>query len=240
MLKFYKILVFVLFLPILGVIFLYFSPASTKEIQIEKKEDLIPNNDAQPVEEAVFSSKNNKNEIIKKSVEPVIEERISETVESKNSSNSLKVTSKLVSWGYSKPQGLRTIDTIIIHSSYNALGGDKYDLARLIEEYKKYGVSPHYVINREGDIYQLVDDKNIAYHAGESKMPDGRTNVNNFSLGIEIMNTESSNPTEKQYQSLNKLIYRIKKNYKIKYILGHNQIAPGRKTDPWNFDWKKL
>lgn len=238
--RFYKILIFILFLLILGAIFLYFSPASTKEIKIEEKEELASENSIKPDNKEALSSENNTNEIIEKNVEPVLEEKTSETAENKSPSASLKIVSKLVSWGYSKPQNSRTIDTIILHSSYNALGGGNYDLEKLIEEYKEYGVSPHYLIDREGDVYQLVNDKNIAYHAGESKMPDGRTNVNNFSLGIEIMNTESSNPTEKQYQSLNKLISHIKNNHKIKSILGHNQIAPGRKTDPWNFDWKEL
>jgi N-acetyl-anhydromuramyl-L-alanine amidase AmpD len=238
--RFYKTLIFILFLLILGALFLYFSPASTKEIKIEEKEKLASENSIEPDNKEAVSSENNTNEIIEKNVEPAVKEKTSETTENKNSSDSLKIVSKLVSWGYSKPQNSRTIDTIILHSSYNALDGDKYNLAKLIEEYKEYGVSPHYLIDREGSVYQLVNDKNIAYHAGESKMPDGRTNVNNFSLGIEIMNTESSNPTEKQYQSLTKLISHIKNNHKIKSILGHNQIAPGRKTDPWNFDWKEL
>ncbi len=238
--RFYKILIFILFLLILGALFLYFSPASTKEIKIEEKEELPSENSIELDKKEAPSSYNKTNEIIKKNAEPAAEGKTSETTENKKPSDSLKIVSKLVSWGYSKPQNSRTIDTIILHSSYNALGGDKYNLAKLIEEYKEYGVSPHYLIDREGSVYQLVNDKNIAYHAGESKMPDGRTNVNNFSLGVEIMNTESSKPTEKQYQSLTKLIAHIKNNHKIKSILGHNQIAPGRKTDPWNFDWKEL
>ena len=111
---------------------------------------------------------------------------------------------------------------------------------KLINEYKSYGVSPHYLIDRKGDVYQLVSDQNIAYHAGESKMPDGRTNVNNFSLGIEIMTTESDSPSGAQYASLINLIKYIKSKHKIKNILGHNQIASGRKTDPWNFNWSKI
>lgn len=156
-----------------------------------------------------------------------------------NKTSSIKITSKLVTWGYSSSKN-RLIDTVIIHTSYNALGGDYYDLNKLLEEYKKYGVSPHYLIDREGKIYQLVKDQDIAYHAGESKMEDGRTNVNNFSLGIELMNTEDSKMTENQYYSLKKLLNYIKENHKIENILGHNQIAAGRKTDPWNFEWDKI
>ena len=154
-------------------------------------------------------------------------------------SDNLKITQRLVSWGFSSASN-RKIDTVIIHSSYNALGGDEYDVSKLIAEYKEYGVAPHYLIDREGKIYQLVADKNIAYHAGESKVPDGRTQVNNFSLGIEMINTKEDKYTSAQYASLNSLIAKIKSNYSIKYVLGHNDISPGRKTDPWNFDWEKV
>lgn len=145
----------------------------------------------------------------------------------------------MVNWGHSSSKN-RLIDTVIIHTSYNALGGDYYSLSKLLEEYKEYGVAPHYLIDREGKIYQLVEDKDIAYHAGESKMKDGRSNVNSFSLGIELMNTEDSNMTKNQYQSLKKLLNYIKESHKIENVLGHNQIAPGRKTDPWNFEWDKI
>jgi AmpD protein len=86
----------------------------------------------------------------------------------------------------------------------------------------------------------LVDEKNIAYHAGVSKMPDGRTGVNNFSIGIELMNTKKDSYTESQYSGLNKLIDYLENNHQIKYVLGHQDISPDRKTDPWNFNWKKV
>jgi N-acetyl-anhydromuramyl-L-alanine amidase AmpD len=157
-----------------------------------------------------------------------------------SSNQNFFITDKYISWGYEKPEKTRSIDTIVIHSSYNALGGDPYSLEKLLSEYKQYGVSAHYVIDREGKIYRLVSEKNIAYHAGVSKVPDGRTGVNNFSIGIELMNKEDSKFTDDQYESLNNLLSDIKKRYKIKYVLGHNQIAPGRKSDPWNFEWGKL
>ena len=110
----------------------------------------------------------------------------------------------------------------------------------LVSEYKSYGVAPHYLIDRGGSVYRLVEDKNVAYHAGESRTPDGRSGVNNFSIGIELMNTQKGNFTASQYVSINRLIGHLKEKYKIKYVLGHNQVAPGRKDDPWNFDWNKL
>ena len=158
--------------------------------------------------------------------------------EVKNQDNA-KIINKLVNFGFQKASG-RSIDTIIIHSSYDALGTDPYDTAGLITEYKDYGVSPHYLINREGTIYKLVEEKNIAYHAGEGKVPDGRNSVNTFSIGIELMNTKTDNYTEAQYEALKNLLADLKKRYKIKYVLGHKDIAPDRKDDPWNFNMNKL
>jgi hypothetical protein len=151
-----------------------------------------------------------------------------------------KIVDALVNWGYEIPSAPRSIDTIIIHSSYDALGTDPYSVAGVINEYKMYGVSPHYLIDRNGTIFRLVKEENIAYHAGGGKMPDGRTNINSFSIGIELINTQTVGPNEAQYASLVQLVKFLKSKYQIKYILGHHDIAPDRKTDPWNFDWQKF
>jgi hypothetical protein len=161
----------------------------------------------------------------------VLKEEISE--------NLPKIINKLVGWGH-ETAPVRSIDTIIIHSSYNAMGGDQYSVEKLIGEYKGYGVSPHYLIDRKGAVYRLVEDKNIAYHAGVSKVPDGRNNVNSFSIGIEMMNAKDDKCTLSQYDTLKRLITSLKSKYSIKYILGHSDIAKGRKDDPWNFEWNKL
>jgi hypothetical protein len=151
----------------------------------------------------------------------------------------LSVTNRLVSWGFQKASA-RKIDTIIIHSSYDALGSDPYSVSGVIAEYKEYEVAPHYLIDRKGNVSRLVQDANIAYHAGESKMPDGRTGVNNFSIGVEMLTTKKDKLTQDQYDALKLLIVDFKAKYKITAVLGHNQIAPGRKDDPWNFEWGKL
>jgi N-acetyl-anhydromuramyl-L-alanine amidase AmpD len=169
------------------------------------------------------------------------EEIKKEEVKKENSQTSepkIKIIQNLISWGYAVSSE-RNIDTIIIHSSYDALGNNPYDMDGLLKEYKIYEVAPHFVINRKGKIYRLVADKNIAYHAGASQMPDGRNNVNNFSLGIELMNTKDDEYTEDQYEALIALIDYLKNEHTIKYVLGHSQIAPGRKTDPWNFDYSR-
>ena len=239
---FYKILFLAVLSGCFLIVIIFCLPYKKKDIQLEKPVEIV--NDMTAIEDEIGSINNN--EISEKvanntpSGENVSENEISNLKDSKEETkNDLKIIQKSVSWGYSSSKS-RTIDTIIIHSSYNALGGDKYNLDKLISEYKEYGVSPHYLIDREGKIYQLVKNANIAYHAGESKMPDERTSVNNFSIGIELMNTESDKCTSDQYNSLTYLISYIKETYKIKYVLGHSQIASGRKTDPWNFNWSKI
>lgn len=106
-----------------------------------------------------------------------------------------------------------------------------------------YGVSAHYIIDREGRISEFVPPTRLAFHAGKSKMPDpadGRESVNNFSIGIELLGSENSGFTELQYQSLRALISLLKSKFSIKHIVGHSDIAPGRKIDPIGFDWSRL
>lgn len=218
-------------------------PSENKDIQSERSDESIENT----LVSEDGSGNSNIDEVPEKPEDILSSDKIAkeenESSSSKNSEketkNDFEIIQKPVNWGYSSSNN-RTIDTIIIHSSYNALGGSEYDLDKLILEYKEYGVAPHYLIDRKGKIYQLVKNGNIAYHAGESKMSDGRTNVNNFSIGIELMNTESDKYTGEQYASLEYLISYLKESYKIKYVLGHNSIASGRKTDPWNFNWDKI
>jgi N-acetyl-anhydromuramyl-L-alanine amidase AmpD len=97
------------------------------------------------------------------------------------------------------------------------------------------------MIDREGVVYRLVNEKDIAYHAGKSILPQsGRKMLNGSSIGIELLNSPTDPPTREQYQALAGLIKDIKSRYDIKYVVGHSDIAPGRKTDPWLFDWNEL
>ncbi len=151
-----------------------------------------------------------------------------------------KIINHLLSWGYTAVDHPRKVEAIIIHSSYNALTADSFSVAGVIREYKEYGVSPHYLISRDGTIYRLVRNRNIAYQAGKSRLPNGVTDVNAVSIGIELINTPHDSPTEAQYKSLSSLVAWLESKYPVKYVLGHKDIAPGRKTDPWNFDWRKF
>jgi hypothetical protein len=151
----------------------------------------------------------------------------------------MNIIDRKVDFGFSVPQQKRAIDTIVLHSSYNP-DGDPYSVDKVIAIWKGYGVAPHYMIDRKGNIYHLVDDANIAYHAGVSKMPDGRRNVNDFSIGIEILNTKEDTYTDAEYSAVNNLIAYLRGKYGIKQVVGHADIAPGRKDDPWHFNWKQL
>jgi N-acetyl-anhydromuramyl-L-alanine amidase AmpD len=152
------------------------------------------------------------------------------------SGDSLSIINKKVGFGFAVNSN-RNINTVVVHSTFNNSGGDKYDIDLVLKQFSTYGVSAHYVIGRDGKVYQLVDEKDNSYHAGKSSLPDGTINVNSCSIGIEIMTSYTESPTEKQVQSLLVLINGIKKRYEIKYVLRHSDIAPVRKTDPWNMDW---
>lgn len=142
-------------------------------------------------------------------------------------------------FGIEKSDGKREVDTVVVHTAYS-LEGDQYDPKNLYNVFKRYNVSPHYMIDRGGTIYKLANENDLAHHAGKSKMADGRESVNRFSIGIELINNMIDLPTNAQYDSLAKLIIDIKTRHLVKYIVGHSDIAPDRKSDPWNFDFVKL
>lgn len=135
-----------------------------------------------------------------------------------------------------------SIDTIIIHSCFAPDAADPFDPQESISLFNQCKVSAHYLISRDGVILNLVPEENRAWHAGVSRLPfpnDPREAVNDFSIGIELIGKDDF--TETQYLSLIDLINKIKTRRKIKYILGHNHIAPDRKVDPGeNFDWGRL
>jgi len=144
-----------------------------------------------------------------------------------------------VSFGF-RSKTHRKIDMIVIHSSYNK-EPDSFSVAGILHEYQCYHVAAHYLIDRQGIVYRLVPETDVAFHAGKSRLPGtNRTNLNATSIGIELINTPSTPPDQLQYQSLVTLIQDIKKRYSITHIVGHQDIAPLRKTDPWLFDWKKF
>jgi N-acetyl-anhydromuramyl-L-alanine amidase AmpD len=132
------------------------------------------------------------------------------------------------------------VDTIIVHSLYNPDRSDPFTIEAAKAVLDISEVSSHFVIARDGKVYQLVPDDYQAWHAGNSTMPapDGRSSVNTFSIGIELTGNETSGFTAAQYTSLAKLSADLMDRLSITKITGHIDIAPGRKTDPWGFEWK--
>lgn len=144
---------------------------------------------------------------------------------------------KCVDFGYCIFDSIRKPDAIIIHSSYCIAENDSFNLDCVINSYKKHEVAAHYIIDRNGKLYVLVNEAQVAFHGGKGMMPDGNNQINSRSIGIEIINTKATSPNQKQYETLISLTKNIIEKNKIKYITGHADIAPKRKTDPWNFDW---
>jgi AmpD protein len=98
-------------------------------------------------------------------------------------------------------------------------------------------VSAHFLIRRDGEAIQFVSTDDRAWHAGVSSFA-GRERCNDFSIGIELEGTDSEPFTPSQYDALVVLTHAVRARYPIMDIVGHEHIAPGRKTDPGPFfDW---
>jgi len=154
-----------------------------------------------------------------------------------------------------RPENI-SIDTIVIHSISlppgcyegndidcffaNHLDWDKdpyYASIRGLE------VSSHLLIRRTGELVQYVNLWSRAWHAGQSCLDD-RENCNDFSIGIELEGTDCSPFEVAQYDTLNQVIRALQEYFpdiSKDRIVGHSDIAPGRKTDPGSeFDWAQL
>lgn len=101
-------------------------------------------------------------------------------------------------------------------------------------------VSSHFFIRRDGEIIQFVPCSQRAWHAGVSNWR-GRERCNDFSIGIELEGDDDTPFNDPQYEALNRLIHALRRAYPIRGIMGHSDIAPGRKTDPGPcFDWSRI
>ena len=101
-------------------------------------------------------------------------------------------------------------------------------------------VSAHFFIRRDGSLIQFVPCGQRAWHAGVSSW-QGRERCNDFSLGIELEGSDHDAFTAAQYTTLNRLLKALKAAYPITDVVGHSDIAPGRKTDPGPyFDWEQV
>lgn len=104
-------------------------------------------------------------------------------------------------------------------------------------------VSAHVLIRRDGEPVQFVPFTERAWHAGKSVW-EGREACNDFSIGIELEGTDETAYEDAQYATLDQLLPLLMSAYPAitpRRIVGHSDVAPGRKTDPGpSFDWSRV
>lgn len=104
-------------------------------------------------------------------------------------------------------------------------------------------VSAHLLIRRCGQVIQFVPFNKRAWHAGVSSFR-GRECCNDFSLGIELEGADDIAFTEIQYETLDQVLKSLFASYlslSKRQVVGHSDIAPGRKTDPGEkFSWSRV
>jgi N-acetylmuramoyl-L-alanine amidase len=145
------------------------------------------------------------------------------------------------------------IDVIVLHyiSAAATCPLSPYDLGAILKIFCDYGVSSHFLIDRQGVVFRLVPEAEKAWHCGGSLMPapDLRINVNEFSIGIELMATAQSGFTDLQYDSAVRLSLFLEQHFNVEFsYVGHDTIAGPEavelglrkelKVDPGSlFDW---
>jgi N-acetylmuramoyl-L-alanine amidase len=127
---------------------------------------------------------------------------------------------------------------IVIH--YTALASAEAALARLTAP--EHEVSAHYLVARDGALYQLVDEDKRAWHAGAGSW-GGQGDVNSRSIGIELDNSGFAPFAAPLMDRLEALISDILARHELgpEDVIGHQDMAPARKLDPGpRFDWRRL
>ena len=134
-----------------------------------------------------------------------------------------------------RPEGA-VIDTVVLHATvFNTVEG-------VVERFGDPAsrVSAHYTIDRDGTVVNHVPERLRAWHAGQSRMKDGRESVNDFSIGIELVNrNDGIDPfPPEQIRVLRELLQAIISRHPIRQIVTHYECAypPGRKSDPVGFE----
>lgn len=168
-----------------------------------------------------------------------------------NNVPSLTIVKNPIKYNYSTPQewGFRLIRSVVIHD----LEGSA-DAAINWWNNPSAGASAHYIIRKDGTIVETVAPENIAWHAGTDRST-GRTefwkntNINGYSIGIELEGFTTDKWTDAQYTSLTKLGQLFKDNYKIlpehtfDKIDGwhtHAEISNQRSDPGPNFDMQRV
>ena len=151
-----------------------------------------------------------------------------------------------------RPEGA-SITLLVVHNISlppGVFGGDAitqlftnvidYSAHPFYETLRTLRVSAHFLIRRDGALIQFVPCTKRAWHAGPSNWC-GRERCNDFSLGVELEGVDDQAYDEPQYLRLAELAIVLRRHYPITDIVGHSDIAPGRKTDPGPaFDWGRL
>ena len=129
----------------------------------------------------------------------------------------------------------RLVTCVVIHAT--ATDGLQSPLAWLCNPAS--GVSAHYLIGKDGMVYKLVHEEDVSWHAGVSFW-QGRSGVNAFSIGIELVNrNDGADPyPEMQIAACAQLVKAICAEKFITHdnVVGHLDVAPGRKNDPRGLD----
>ena len=127
---------------------------------------------------------------------------------------------------------------IVLH--YTAMTSAGAALARLCDP--KVEVSAHYLIGADGTVWQMVEEKMRAWHAGAGEWR-GQDDINSRSIGIEMDNRGDHPFGDPQMRALERLLPEIMARWGIgpAGVIGHSDMAPGRKSDPGpRFDWARL
>lgn len=145
------------------------------------------------------------------------------------------------------------IDLVIVHSISlppGQYGGQQvqalfsntldWDAHPYFQSIRGLQVSAHFLVERNGNLWQFVDCDQRAWHAGPS-FYRGRAQCNDDSIGIELEGLEGSTFEPAQYTALADLCHDLAQRYPLCHVAGHEHVAPGRKQDPGpGFDWGRL
>lgn len=151
-----------------------------------------------------------------------------------------------------RPEGC-TVELIVVHAislppdEFGGPGVEELFCNRLDPQAHPYyaticdlRVSAHFFIRRDGRVFQFVSADHRAWHAGKSQWR-GRERCNDFSIGIELEGCDAQPFEPVQYERLAGLVKVLRAHYPIDDIVGHSDIAPGRKTDPGPFfEWERF
>ena len=186
--------------------------------------------------------------------------------------DSLRLVSSPLPDRVSRPRsGGWPIDTVMLHFISNAKESpeDPYQVEDVLDIFREYGVSAHYLVGRDGTVYALVDEVRAAFHGGKGEHalhPDRKNRVNEYSIGIEILAVGSQTDmeglltkseyarvdssqtgfTREQYTAIRLLLEDIAERHpKLvldrHHVIGHDEYAPDRKNDPGElFDWSRI